>query len=106
MQIKTPSPVPSVVKREDKMEAMRTFVQAFWLTQQTPDAGTITLVARSAESPIARALVALGGDIASRGLTVRAIFGQLEAEKLPAGWTIAGPEIGRASCRERVCLAV
>lgn len=96
MQMKTPPPLPSVVKREDKMETMRAFIKANLLT---PRAATvtlsdqITLVARSAESPVARALVSLGSEIAAHGLAVRAIFGYLEAEKSSAGWSVAGPEI-------------
>jgi hypothetical protein len=96
MQMKTPPPMPSVVKREDKMETVRTFIKASLLMPRAANAAAITeitLVARSAESPVARALVSLGADIASRGLTVRAIFGHLECEKSPAGWSIAGPEI-------------
>ena len=63
MQMKTPPPLPSVVKREDKMETVRTFIQASLLTPRAANAGEIrdiTLVARSAESPVARALAALG----------------------------------------------
>jgi hypothetical protein len=93
MQIKTPPPMPSVVKREDKMESLRAFIQAFWLSGPAVGNGSITLVARSAESPIARALAAIGGDIAARGITVRAILGQLEPEKSAIGWSVAGPQI-------------
>jgi hypothetical protein len=96
MQMKTPPLMPSVIKREDKMETIRTFIKASLLMPRAPTAGSfdeITLVARSAESPVARALASLGADIASRGLTVRAIFGYLECEKSPIGWSIAGPEI-------------
>ena len=94
MQIKTPPPLPSVVKREDKMETLRTFISAFWLMPRLDMASTqITLIARSAESPVARALVALGPDIARRSLSVRAIFGHIEPEKTPAGWSVSGPQI-------------
>jgi hypothetical protein len=94
MQIKTPPPVPSVVKREDKMQTLRTFIQAFYLMPSAQKVHTeITLLARSAESPVARALAELGSEIVSRGITVRAIFGQLESEKTPAGWSVTGPEI-------------
>lgn len=95
MQSKTPPPVPSVVKREDKIETMRAFIHAFWLQ---PRAETrrieLSLVARSAESPVARALAALNSELVSRGVLIRAIFSQLESEKTSAGWTVAGPEIG------------
>ncbi len=96
MPIKTPPPLPSVVKREDKMETVRTFIKAHFLMPRSADVSPlseITLVARSAESPVARALASLGSDIASRGLTVRAIFGHLESEKSSAGWSVAGPAI-------------
>jgi hypothetical protein len=96
MQIKTPPPVHSVIKREDKMEIVRTFIKASLLMPRAANIGCIeeiTLVARSAESPVARALASLGTDITSRGITVRAIFGYLECEKSPIGWSIAGPEI-------------
>ena len=94
MQIKTPPPLPSVVKREDKIETLRTFIKSFLLVSRGGDArGDITLVARSAESPVARALVILSSEIVSRGLTVRAVFAHLEPEKTPAGWSVGGPEI-------------
>ena len=94
MQVKTPPPVPSVVKREDKMESLRTFMSAFWLASRTGHGlSHITVVARSAESPVARALAALSSEIAGRGMAVRAIFGQLQSEKTPAGWSVSGPDI-------------
>ncbi len=94
MQIKTPPPLPSVVKREDKMQTLRTFIQAFFLMPSLQNVPTeITLMARSAESPVARALAELGSEIISRGISVRAIFNQLEPEKTPAGWSVTGPEI-------------
>jgi hypothetical protein len=96
MQMKSPPPVPSVVKREDKMETLRTFVKASLLMPRAAQSAAghdITLVARSAESPVARVLASLGSEIAGRGLSVRAIFGYLESEKSPAGWSVAGPEI-------------
>ena len=97
MQVKTPPPLPSVVKREDKMESLRSFMNAFWLASRAANGHAhVTVVARSAESPVARALVALSSEIASRGIAVRAIFGQLESEKTPAGWSVSGPDIAFA----------
>ena len=93
MQIKTPPPVHSVVKREDKTENLRAFIATFLGQASRDTTAELTLVARSAESPLARALVALGAEIAECGLSVRAIFGQLESEKSLAGWSVAGPEI-------------
>ena len=93
--------MPSVVKREDKLDIMRAFIKANLLMSRaavcaadaSPALQEITLVARSAESPVARAVASLGAEIAARGLVVRAIFGHLEAEKSPAGWSVTGPEI-------------
>ena len=101
MQIKTPPPAARVVKHEDKMETLRTFILAALLTPRAGDvsgdaSGVVTLVARSAESPVAKALVSLSPELASRNLTVRAIFCQLEPEKTAAGWSIAGPDIAFA----------
>ncbi len=94
MQIKTPPPLPSVVKREDKMETLRSFITAYWLMPRRDTALTqITLLARSAESPVARALVTLGPEIAKRSLRVRAIFAHMEPEKTPIGWSVCGPQI-------------
>ena len=91
MQIKTPPPLPSVVKHEDKMETLRSFILAALLAPRSGN--VVSVVARSAESPVARALVAVGSELASRGMTVRAIFSQLEPEKTPIGWSVSGPEI-------------
>jgi len=98
MQMKTPPPVPSVIKREDKLDTLKTFVSAHGLLAEavasaTPGQGEILLLARSAESPVARALLAVGAEIAARGIVVRAIFGQPEGEKSAAGWSVAGPEV-------------
>jgi len=97
MQMKTPPPPPSVVKREDKMENLRAFMSAFWLAPRSDKViQSISVIARSAESPIARALVAMSSEITGRNIMVRAIFGQLEPEKTPVGWSVSGPEIGFA----------
>lgn len=92
MQIKTPPSVPSVVKREDKVETLRRFISGY-LQSSAALPAEITLIARSAESPVARALVLLGSDIAARGLCVRAVFTQVEPEKTAAGWSVSGPDI-------------
>ena len=95
MQSKSSSPAASVVKREDKMETLRAFICAALSTPRVGQGGGVfTLVARSAESPVARALVALSPELVARGLSVRAIFGQLEAEKTSVGWSVVSPAIG------------
>ena len=97
MQLKTTPPAARVVKSEDKLETLRTFILAALLAPRVGEAsGVVTLVARSAESPVAKALVSMGTELASRNMTVRAIFCQLEPEKTAAGWSIAGPDIAFA----------
>lgn len=91
---RTPPPVPSVVKREDKIDTLCTFLRSFWLMPHAEGHPTeITIVARSAESPVARALAASSSEIAARNIVVRAIFANLEPEKTNIGWSVAGPEI-------------
>lgn len=97
MQRMTPPPVPSVVKREDKIDTLCTFLRAFWLMPRAAgQPSEITIVARSAESPVARAVVASGMELAARNIVVKAIFAHLEPEKTNVGWSVAGPEIGFA----------
>lgn len=94
MQRNTPPQVPSVVKREDKIDTLCTFLRSFWLMPRAAGMpAEITIVARSADSPVARAMVASGAEIVARNIAVRAIFAHLEPEKTSAGWSIAGPEI-------------
>lgn len=91
---RTLPPVPSVVKREDKIDTLSTFLRSFWLMPRADgQPREITVVARSAESPVARTIVASGAEIAARDIVVRAIFAQLEPEKTNVGWSVAGPEV-------------
>jgi hypothetical protein len=94
MRLKTPPAVASVEKREDKTEMLRAYF-AHHLRALRPETldSTLTVVAASAESPVARALVELGTDIAAAGVKVRAIFHVLAPESTPIGWTISGPTV-------------
>ncbi len=94
MRLKTPPAVASVEKREDKTEILRAYFAQHLraLRPETLDS-TLTVVAASAESPVARALVELGSDIAAAGVKVRVIFHMLAPESTPIGWTISGPNV-------------
>ncbi len=97
MQRTPPPPAHSVVKRQDKIDTLCTFLRAFWLMPRANgEPAEITVIARSAESPVARAVVASGLEIMARKIVVKAIFAHLEPEKTSAGWSVAGPEIGFA----------
>lgn len=97
MQRTPPPPMPSVVKREDKIDTLCTFLRAFWLMPRADDQPReISVVARSAESPVARAVVASGMELVARNIVVKAIFTHLEPEKTSMGWSVAGPEIAFA----------
>lgn len=98
MQFKTPgSAVAVVVKREDKKETHREFLAQYLAgaraagvcNRDTP----IMLVARSALSPIAQALVAVADDLAASGLVVHALFACDERDGAGDSWTIASSRL-------------
>lgn len=94
MRLKSPPPVASDVKREDKVEALKAYLGPYIRsTDVDAIASTLTLIAVSADSPISRAVTELGADIAARGLRVRVIFHSLIPETSPRGWTVSGPSI-------------
>jgi hypothetical protein len=90
----------SVVKRAEKQEKLKNYIlQTIAAAHRSCDAsktGTLLLVARSAESPVALALVSLASELAESGLAVRAIFTDIESEITTAGWTVNGPAIAFA----------
>jgi hypothetical protein len=70
------------VKREDKESKLKDFIQQGIArrgaaSQGGPDRGTLLLVARSAESPVAKAVFALSAEIGRSNLALRAIFANL-----------------------------
>ncbi len=87
----------TVVKSSEKQEKIRNFIlQAIAASHRNGDTvanGTLLLIARSAESPVAQALVSLGAEIAEAGLAIRAIFSDIDAEGTSAGWTVNGMAI-------------
>jgi hypothetical protein len=79
-------PVASVIKHEDKTEKLKGFIGAA-LDRLPPAAAghTITLVARSANSPVARALAGLSERLVAARCTVNVILASLDAEAPVAG---------------------
>jgi hypothetical protein len=82
--------------RCDEMEGkLRDFIRRHVvITQNSTQPGTFhpyLLVARSAGSPVARALVSIGAEIAAAGVSVRAIFATLKTEPIDEVWSVAGP---------------
>jgi hypothetical protein len=90
----------SVVKRAEKQEKLKNYIlQTIAAAHRAGDASkteTLLLVARSAESPVALALVSLASELAESGLAIRAIFTDIESETTTAGWTVNGPAIAFA----------
>ena len=92
MRVRTPvSGSTVVVKCEDKMETLIAFV-GHWLRSihgQTLDidGATVLLVARSASSPVARALAASGTGLAAANIRIKAIFTSIAPELSAEGWT-------------------
>lgn len=94
MRLTSPPQVASETKHEDKVEALKSYLCPI-IRNADADAisSTLTLLAVSADSPIARAVTELGSEIAAKGLRVRAIFHSLQPESGPRGWTASGPAI-------------
>lgn len=92
MTAKSPLPVASVIKSEDKMEKLKGFIGLALDRMQADAAGsvtrTITLVARSAGSPVARALTALSDRLVAARCTVNVVLVSLDAEVPGADWRI------------------
>lgn len=73
------APQPSLVKREEKDDKLSSLLLRYTETMSRnaaadPTAATCLLVARSAESPVARMVLSLGAGARLRGFSVRAIF--------------------------------
>ena len=89
----TPPPGTSVVKREDKSERIAEFIATALASLDAALPATVpavVLIARSVESPVAVALAAREADFVARGIGVRAIYANLDAEATQSGWTLTG----------------
>lgn len=73
------APQPSLVKREQKDDKLSQLLLRYLETMgedahADPPSATCLLVARSAESPVARLVLSLGAEARLKGFSVRAIF--------------------------------
>ncbi len=90
MPMKPAAPVVvSVVKNENKLATLKSFVEA-QLSASGSSSFEITVVARSAASPVAQALRDCAADLVARQISVRAIFICKSAEF--ATWTSSTDE--------------
>ncbi len=96
MRFAPPMPA-SVVKREEKSDKLQTFIAAsiarLVAAGTAPALKTVRLITRSAESPVARTLVAQNADLVRAGIDIVAIFANLDPETTGAGWTLAGTDM-------------
>jgi hypothetical protein len=87
-----PRPVASVIKCADKSETLKRFIGTALDGMRAVAPGaqplTITLVARSANSPVAQALAALSDRLIAARCTVNVILTSLDAESPAADWRI------------------
>jgi hypothetical protein len=90
MRSRPPPPRVSVTRHEEKEHKLQEFLSHYIACLQpngehapTPH---LLLVARSLDSPVVKAITALGDDIAAAGLGARLILAQVDREPLPADW--------------------
>ena len=95
MTAKSPLPVASVIKSDDKMETLKRFIgtaldrmQAEALAAGATQPHTMTLVARSSNSPVARALAALSDRLVAARCTVNVVLVSLDTDVPGADWRI------------------
>lgn len=100
MRVRPPLHV-SVTRHGEKEQKLREFVQHHLQPSANGRAaaqGVLMVVARSVDSPVVKALLGLGKDIAAAQLPVRLILAQLEGEQLPDSWE---QDLGQLSCEVR-----
>jgi len=92
MRLRPPLRV-SISRHEEKEQSLKEF-----LRRHIGKSGServlfcdLEVVARSLDSPLIRAITALGEEIAAAGLTVRLIFAQLDGETAPKAWARSVP---------------
>jgi len=84
------SPV-SVVKTEDKERKLKEFITLHLERLRSSDAHdlterTMTVLARSPESPVAKSVMEAFGVLTQEGIGVRCVFTRLDPPELLAGW--------------------
>jgi hypothetical protein len=82
----------SIVRPDQKLAQMSEFVSAFLMRPRTPGS-EITLLARSASSPVAQALRGLGDVIAAKGISVRAILTHTAPDATGFSWAGAAGDL-------------
>ncbi len=78
----------SVARHADKEQSLKQFLLRH-LAGAEPGTGQLAdlqIVARSLQSPLIKAITALGQDIAAAGLSVRLILAQLDHDPSPQAW--------------------
>ena len=85
-----PPPRVSVTRHEEKEHKLQGFL-SHHIARLRPTGDPslpshLLLVARSLESPVVKAVTALGDDIAAAGLGARLILAQVDREPLPQDW--------------------
>jgi hypothetical protein len=90
MITKSPLPVACVIKSEDKLEKVKSFIGAalaqITADRSNADARSMTMVARSPDSPVAKAVAAQSGALVAAGITVNVIFVTFDCDKSVADW--------------------
>jgi len=88
MRVRPPLPV-SVTRHDEKEQKLREFVRHHIISAgagSTAGHRMVMVVARSAESPVVKALAGLSSEIQSAGYALRIILAQLDHEALPETW--------------------
>lgn len=96
MRFRSPLRV-SVVRREEKEGRLKEFIVQHLAAPNGDDdihgSRRFLMVARSVESPVAKATAALSSDIAASGYAVRLILAQVDQDTFPQGWNPTGGAI-------------
>jgi hypothetical protein len=91
----------SVTRHDEKEQKLREFVRHH-IGSSAEGRGAaynvLMVVARSADSPVVKALLSLNQDIAAAGLSIRVILAQLEHDQLPESWE---KDLGHLACETR-----
>jgi hypothetical protein len=89
----------SVIKRGEKEQKLAAFVGSHFargLDSHLAGAREILVIARSIDSPVAKALATQAGQIAASGRPLRIILARADRGSLPAGWSLG--EGGQIEC--------
>jgi hypothetical protein len=92
MKFLPPPPMAAFATGEEKCDDLGQFIQDV-LDLEGSRSIDIKVIARSAASPVARAIVTHGARLARQNATIQAVFAELGAERTRDGWTLAGPTL-------------